>query len=140
VGEEDSKSHVDQPVILFDGVCNLCNSSIQFIIRRDSRSRFKFASLQSEAGITLLEKYNISTTQLESVILIASGRVYNRSSAALHIAKNLDGLWPMLYAFIIVPAFIRNLVYDWIAKNRYQWFGKRNECMIPSPELKSRFI
>lgn len=138
MGEDTSAS--EPPVILFDGICNLCNTSVQFIIKRDPQSYFKFAALQSEAGITLQKKYNLPVDKWQSVILVSHGKVYDRSSAALHIAKKLSGPISLLYIFIIVPAFLRNFIYDWIAKNRYKWFGKRNECMIPTPELKSRFI
>ena len=127
-------------MILFDGVCNLCNSSVQFIIRRDPKGIFKFASIQSDAGQALMEKFKLPLDQMYSVILIQNDIVYDRSSAALHIVLRLSGLWPMLFGFIIVPPFIRNQVYDWIAKNRYKWFGVRNECMIPTTDLKSRFL
>lgn len=133
--EEDNKS-----IVLFDGVCNLCNASVQFVIARDPKGKFKFASLQSATGINFLKEFNLSTDQLHSIILITQNKIYDRSSAALRIAKSLSGLWPMLYIFIIIPPFIRNFVYDWIARNRYKWFGRQNECMIPTPELKSRFI
>ena len=129
-----------QPLILFDGVCNLCNSSVLFIIKRDSKEVFKFASLQSELGKALLEEFKLPATELNSVLLIDKGKFYNKSDAALNIARHLHGLWPMLYGFKIIPLFIRNGVYDWIAKNRYRWFGKKDACMIPTPELKSRFI
>ena len=135
----EGNSNINQPVILFDGVCNLCSASVQFIIKRDPKSHFKFASLQSDAGIALLKKYNIPD-ELRSIVLISDGKVYNRSAAALNIAKKLSGLWPILYTYIIIPPFIRDSIYDWIADNRYKWFGKQNECMIPTANLKSRFI
>lgn len=131
---------LDQPLILFDGVCNLCNSSVLFIIKRDSKEVFKFASLQSELGKALLQEFKLPATELNSVLLIDKGKFYNKSDAALNIARHLHGLWPMLYGLKIIPLFIRNGVYDWIAKNRYRWFGKKEACMIPTPELKSRFI
>ena len=128
------------PVILFDGVCNLCNSSVQFIINHDKQSKFRFASLQSETGKQLLTKFDLPTENLYSVLLVTGEKFYDRSRAALEIAKRLSGLWPMMYIFIIVPSPIRNFIYDYISKNRYRWFGVRNECMIPTPELKSRFV
>lgn len=128
------------PVILFDGVCNLCNASVQFIINRDPSAKFRFTSLQSQAGQTLLTKFNLSAENLYSVIVVDQDKVYDRSRAALEIARRLNGLWPMLYGFIIVPPFIRNFVYDWISRNRYRWFGVRQECMMPTPNMKSRFI
>ncbi len=127
-------------IILFDGVCNLCNSSVLFIIKRDPKSRFYFAALQSDFGKTQLDKFGISFTIPESVLLIEEGRLFQKSSAALKIARNLNGLWPAVYVFIIVPKFLRDLIYDYIARNRYRWFGKREACMIPTPELKARFV
>jgi predicted DCC family thiol-disulfide oxidoreductase YuxK len=129
-----------KPVILFDGLCNLCNQSVQFIIRKDPSANFRFTALQSPLGQQLLTAHHVSLNKLYSVVLIKNNKVYQRSSAALEIARQLTGLWPLFYAFIIVPPFIRNAVYDWIARNRYRWFGKRDECMIPTPELKSRFL
>jgi predicted DCC family thiol-disulfide oxidoreductase YuxK len=128
------------PVILFDGVCNLCNASVQFIINRDPKAKFRFASLQSETGQSLLKKFNLSAEKLYSVMVVDQDKVYDRSRAALEIARRLSGLWPLLYGFIIVPPFIRNLVYDWISRNRYRWFGVRQACMMPSPDMKARFI
>ncbi len=137
MGTPDS---LKQPLILFDGVCNLCSSSVLFIIKRDSKSVFRFASLQSELGKNLLHEFNLPVTDFNSVLLIHNNKVYQKSNAALEITRHLRGLWPMLYAFMIIPAFIRNGVYNWIASNRYKWFGKKDACMIPTPELKSRFI
>lgn len=131
---------VPKQTILFDGVCNLCNSSVQFVIHRDPHRSFQFAALQSTSGKGLLQEHHLPEGNLYSVILIREGTVYQRSSAALQIARGLTGLWPLLYVFIIVPPLIRNAVYDWIASNRYRWFGEKNECMIPTPELKSRFL
>lgn len=128
------------PVILFDGVCNLCNASVQFIINRDPNAKFRFTSLQSEAGQTLLTKFNLSAENLYSVIVVDQDKVYDRSRAALEITRRLNGLWPMLYGFIIMPPFIRNFVYDWISRNRYRWFGVRQECMMPTPDMKARFL
>ena len=139
MGTTDTISAAKQ-VILFDGVCNLCNSSVQFVINHDPRSSFQFAALQSASGKALLKIHGLPDTNLYSVILIRGHQVYQRSRAALEIARGLSGLWPLLYIFVIVPPFIRNGVYDWIAANRYRWFGEKNECMIPTPELKSRFL
>lgn len=130
----------DNPVVLFDGVCNLCNASVQFVINRDPKAVFKFASLQSDAGQTLLKKHNMQPENLYSVIIVHQGRVYDRSRAALEIAKRLSGLWPLFYVFVIVPPFIRNFIYDWISRNRYRWFGMRQECMMPTPDMKARFL
>jgi predicted DCC family thiol-disulfide oxidoreductase YuxK len=127
-------------IILFDGHCNLCNASVQFVIRRDRRGRFKFAALQSEAGRALLKKAGGGEVTLDSVLLIADGKVYQRSAAALRIARRLDGCWPALFVFIIIPPPLRDCIYTWIARNRYRWFGRREECMVPTEELKGRFI
>ena len=126
--------------VLFDGVCNLCNSSVQFIIRNDRRGRFRFAALQSEAGREILLQYQLPEKALNTVVLIACGRAFTRSTAALEIARRLDGAWPICYAAVVLPRFLRDSVYDFIARNRYRWFGKQEACMMPSPELKQRFL
>ncbi len=129
------------PVVYFDGVCNLCNQAVQVIIKNDKHKKFRFASLQSEAGEKLLSKFQTDKTPPpDSVILSYRGQVFIKSDAALRIARLLGGGWNLLYATIIIPRFIRNAVYDWIARNRYRWFGKKDSCMIPTPELKSRFL
>ena len=127
-------------IILFDGVCNLCNGAVQYFIKRDKKKILKYASLQSESGQALLKKYDLPLTQFNSFVFIYDGKVYLRSSAALRAAKLLSGPVSWLYGFIIVPRFIRDGVYNMIAKNRYKWFGKQESCMIPTPELKSRFL
>lgn len=127
-------------IIIFDGVCNLCNGSVQFVIKHDKKSLFKFASLQSEAGQSLLQQYLLPTKDYTSFVLIENNRAYTRSSAALRVAKHLSGPISFLYGFIIVPAFIRDAVYNLISKNRYKWFGKKDSCMIPTPQLKERFL
>ncbi len=131
---------MEGPIILFDGVCNLCNGAVQFIIRHDKNKIFRFASLQSEAGRHLLVRHNLPAAQLDSFILVENDKAYDRSTGALRVAKKLNGLIPLLYGFIIVPKFIRNGVYNWVARNRYKWFGKKEECMIPTPELRARFL
>lgn len=131
---------MSQPVLLFDGVCNLCNSSVQFIIKNDKKGKFKFASLQSDYGQKAIKDYNLGDENLKTVILIADGKAYKKSTAALEVAKRMDGLWPLLYIFWIVPYPLRDLIYNWVANNRYKWFGKKDQCMIPSPALKDRFI
>lgn len=126
-------------IVMFDGECNFCDSSVRFIIKRDPQGYFKFAALQSEAGLELKEKYGISN-HIDSFILIEDEIVYKFSDGALRVCKNLNGLWKYLYIFILVPRPIRNSVYKFIAKNRYRWFGKKESCMIPSPEVRSRFL
>jgi predicted DCC family thiol-disulfide oxidoreductase YuxK len=127
-------------VILFDGFCNLCNGAVLFVIKRDKKVKFSFASLQSSFGQIQLKQYGLSSDELSTIVLLKDGRIFTKSTAALEIAKNLDGLWPAFYFFRIVPPLIRNFVYDFIAQNRYRWFGKWEVCMIPTPELKARFI
>lgn len=131
---------VNHPVIFFDGVCNLCNASIQFIIRRDPNSKFRFAALQSKYAENKLDHDLTIAKNLQTLVLVDGDRVMTKSTAALNIAKNLSGVWPLLYAFIILPPFIRHFFYDLIAKNRYKLFGKKEECMIPTPELKALFL
>ena len=128
------------PVILFDGVCNLCSSSVRFIIARDPAARFRFASLQSEAGQALLGGHGLDTGALSSVVLVEDGRVHTRSDAALRIAWRLSGPWPLAGVFRAVPRGVRDGVYDWIARNRYRWFGKTEACWLPTPELRARFL
>ena len=132
-------SNIDHPIILFDGVCNLCNNSVQFVIRRDQQRKFRFASLQSNVGQHYLQRFGVKP-DVYSIILIQDGRVFDRSSAALEIAKNLSGAWPAFYTLKIIPKFLRDIVYDFIARRRYKWFGKKDECMIPTPDLKDRFL
>ncbi|MFY0687100.1 MAG: DUF393 domain-containing protein [Cyclobacteriaceae bacterium] len=127
-------------VILFDGVCNLCNASVNFIIDRDPDSRFSFASLQSEKAVELLRKSTVNPKALDGIILIKKEKIFQNSSAVLLIAKGLSGLWPMMYLFIIVPSFIRDGVYKLIARNRYRWFGKSDQCRMPTSDLQARFI
>lgn len=123
--------------VLFDGVCNLCNASVNFIIDRDPKGYFRFAALQSDAAKALGETV---TGDPDSVILYEDGKRYDKSTAALRIARRLSGLWPVLYMGIIVPRPIRDVVYRFIARNRYKWFGKSDACRLPSPELKARFL
>jgi predicted DCC family thiol-disulfide oxidoreductase YuxK len=126
-------------VILFDGVCNLCNSFVNFVIRNDKKEVFKFAPIQSDFGEIALKKHRINSKDTDSIILIDDDNYYIKSSAALYIAKELSGAYPLLFCFMIVPKFIRNWIYDLVAKNRYKWFGKKVSCMIPTPELKDKF-
>jgi predicted DCC family thiol-disulfide oxidoreductase YuxK len=127
-------------IILFDGVCNLCNGFVQFVIRQDRDSRFRFASLQSDTARELLQDQAGAGQSLDSVVLIENGRHYKQSTAALRILRHLSGAWPLLYGLIVVPAFVRDRVYAWVAANRYRWFGQRDSCMLPTPELKARFL
>jgi len=137
----DRKSLTDHPVILFDGVCNLCNSSVQFIIKRDPKSYFRFAALQSDKGRELISLYGQRVADPpDSVILVDANGIHNRTDAALRIAKRLSGLWPAFSFFLILPRWLRDPVYNWIGRNRYRWFGKQDSCMMPDPALRSRFL
>jgi predicted DCC family thiol-disulfide oxidoreductase YuxK len=130
----------DYPIILFDGICNFCNSSVNFVIKNDKSGRIRFASLQSEQGQDLLRHHQLPTTEYTTFIFIEKGEVYSRSTAALKVATYLRHWWPAFYGFIIVPRSIRDGVYNFIARNRYQWFGKSAACMIPGPDVKQRFL
>jgi len=129
-----------KPTILFDGVCNLCNSSVDFVIRRDQNDTFQFASLQSSYARNHPLIPNDPTKNLDTVILLKDQKVYTKSSAALRIAKELNGFWPLLYLFVLIPKAFRDLVYDWVASNRYRWFGKSETCRIPTEKECSKFI
>ncbi len=126
-------------VIFFDGVCNLCNASVQFAIEHDKKDVFRFTALQGDYAKNILTKFNLNPENMNSIILMEDDKLYNKSSAALRIAKRLNGIFPILYVFIVVPKFIRDWFYDIIAKNRYKWWGKQESCWVPSPELKSKF-
>lgn len=128
-------------LILFDGVCNLCNNSVTLVIKRDASERFMFAPLQGEAGKKIIEAYNIDTSKTDSILLYSPERgVTYKSTAAIRIARYLGLPYALLSVFYIIPPFIRNWFYDYIAKNRYKWYGKRDACMIPTPELKAKFL
>ena len=134
------KANSKYDIILFDGVCNLCNSTVNFVIRHDNKNQFKFAALQSDIGEILVEEYGIDLMKTDSILLISNKKHFIKSTAALKIARRLSGGYPLLYGFMIVPTFLRNWVYDYIAKNRYKWYGKKESCMIPAKEIKSKFL
>lgn len=125
-------------IIFFDGVCNLCNGAVNFVIDRDPEGKFKLAPLQSDIAAEYLKKEQLDN--LNSIALFEGGKIYQKSSAALRIAKKLSGAWPLLYGLIIIPPFIRDFFYDLIAKNRYKWFGKQESCRMPTPDIKARFL
>jgi predicted DCC family thiol-disulfide oxidoreductase YuxK len=130
----------EHALILFDGVCNFCNSSVNIVLRRDKKDYFRFAPLQSPTGQEILRKNKMDPAGLESIVLVEKDKIYTRSVAALRVAKKLSGAWPLFYAFVIVPPFIRDIVYQFIAKNRYRWFGKKESCMIPTPDVRRKFV
>jgi predicted DCC family thiol-disulfide oxidoreductase YuxK len=130
----------EHPVILFDGVCNLCSSSVQYVIKHDPAHIFRFASLQSPFAAKILSLYNTPSNTYDSFILFANNKIYTRSTAALLVVRKLKGFIKLLYAFVIVPRFIRDAIYKMIAKNRYKWFGKKTECWLPTNELQNLFL
>ena len=136
----ETSEQLNQPVILFDGICNFCNAGINFIIKQDKKKRFRFAALQSEAGQRLLQQYGLPKAGFESFVLIENGKVYQRSTAGLRVYGKLPWYWKWTQFAWIAPRFFRDGVYDFIARNRYKWFGKKAACMIPSPDVRSRFL
>ena len=134
------KAGVDKPIILFDGICNLCQGSVQFVLKHDKKRQFLFASLQSTIATELISSYQNTSPRTDSFVLVENGKMYMRSTAALRVCRRLNGWLPLLYGLIIIPRFIRDVVYDLVARNRYKWFGKLNECWVPTPELSARFL
>lgn len=130
----------DKPIILFDGICNFCNTMVNFIIRHDKKKVFLFCALQSEAGKKLLQQYNLNWKRSDSFVLIEDGKAYQKSNASLKLYNKLPWYWKWTQLFWIVPKFIRDGVYNLIAKNRYRWFGKKEECMVPAREVRDRFL
>ncbi|MBC7693913.1 MAG: DUF393 domain-containing protein [Burkholderiales bacterium] len=130
----------NKTILLFDGYCNLCHSSVQFILKHEKTQEIYFTSLQSKVGIEILNYYSIDASKIESLVLIEKNKAYLKSTAALRLAKYLKNPFPIAFGLTIIPAFIRNMVYDLIAKNRYKWYGKTDSCLIPDPELAKRFL
>ena len=134
------KKTIQKPLLLFDGVCNLCNSSVQSVIKYDTKKQFLFASLQSDAAKEILLQFGETNLKLDSVILIYNNKIYSKSSAILKITQLLGGFYSLNIIFYSIPKFIRDKMYDYVAKNRYKWYGKRESCMLPNEELKNRFL
>lgn len=131
----------DKQLIIFDGVCNLCNSSVKFVIKHDKNNHFMFTALQSETGKNIINHFNIDTLKVDSILLYTpEKRILSKSTAALKVASKLSFPINILSILLIIPPFISNLVYDFVAKNRYKWYGKKEACMIPTPKLRSRFL
>jgi predicted DCC family thiol-disulfide oxidoreductase YuxK len=128
------------PILLFDGVCNLCNGFVKFIIQRDPEGIFHFASLQSEAGQALLAEYSLPSESMDTTVLIENGKAYTHADVALLIAPRLSLWWSWVRILWLVPRPVRNVVYNWVAQNRYRWFGKQEACLLPRPEWKARFV
>lgn len=129
----------NNPILLFDGICNFCNGWVNFIIRKDKKKKFRFASIQSESGKKLLKQYELPENG-ETAVLIYNGKAHIKSTAGIHVLYHLGGLYSLWFAFIIFPAYVRDFYYDIIAKNRYKWWGKMDSCMIPTQEIKERFL
>jgi predicted DCC family thiol-disulfide oxidoreductase YuxK len=132
--------NLNGPILLFDGVCNLCNALVNFIIRRDYDAKIKFAALQTPAGQSLLRKFDLATVGMDTVVYVVGDKYYLRSAAVLHVLKELGGGWRLFYSFIIVPEFIRDSLYNLIARSRYKIFGKSDTCRVPTPETEKRFL
>ena len=138
---KQNNAGTDMPTILFDGVCNLCESTVHFIVRRDRNKQFRFASLQSEAAQEFLSSNQYAFDDLSSVLLIIDNKLFRKSRAALQIVRRLDGAWPLLYYVLFwIPEFIADPVYDFIGNRRYKWFGKKSECWIPDDDLRQHFL
>ncbi len=128
-------------IVLFDGVCNLCNASVRYVIDRDKKDIFRFASLQSDIGQKILRHIGADSQYTDSIVLYEPGVAYHyKSSAAIEIAKNLGGLFSISTIFKIIPSFLRNPIYDFVARNRYKWYGKQENCPLPTPELQAKFL
>jgi len=136
----EQSNDIGTPVILFDGECNLCNGFVRFVLPRDPAGRFKFAPLQSPVGQEMLRGHALPTNALSSVVLAEGDKVSTRSTAVLRILRGLKAPWPAVYALVLIPRPLRDAVYDWIARNRYRWFGQRDTCLIPTPENRRRFL
>ncbi|QYJ69516.1 thiol-disulfide oxidoreductase DCC family protein [Flavobacterium litorale] len=131
----------DKKVILFDGVCNLCNSAVQYVIKRDDKDIFRFVALQSEVGQEITNHIGIDTSKVDSIILYEPNKAYYyKAEAAIKIASELGVIYKLMQLFLILPKGINNRVYDYVAKNRYKWYGKKEACMIPTPEMKAKFL
>jgi predicted DCC family thiol-disulfide oxidoreductase YuxK len=130
----------NQKILYFDGICNLCAGAVQFVLKRNKKQNIFFASLQSKAGQEMLAHFGLPQTDFNSLVFVENGKMYQQSTGALCVARHLNAAWSLLFGLIIIPPFIRNAVYNWVAKNRYKWFGKKNECWLPTPDLKKRFL
>jgi predicted DCC family thiol-disulfide oxidoreductase YuxK len=129
-----------KPILLFDGACNLCDGLVQFVIRRDPEAKFLFASLQSKAGQEFVAKFKLPHDDFDSFVMIDGERFYTKSTATLNVLRRLGGMWQLLYVFIVIPKPLRDFVYNLVARNRYKWFGKKDQCMLPEPGVQKRFL
>ncbi len=131
---------MQEKILLYDGVCNLCNGAVKFVLKHEKKPEIMFASLQSNLGKKILKENHIDDTKLESLVFIADGKAMIKSTAGLHLFKYLKGIYPLMMVFVIVPKFIRDPIYDWIARNRYKWFGSTTDCGVPGKETRDRFL
>jgi len=131
---------MEPSIVLFDGVCNFCSGAVRFLIRRDRAGRLRFAPLQSETGAGLQRRFALDPTDLDTMILVEGGRAHRKSGAALRVLRHLSGAWPLLSLLLLVPRPIRDWAYDRFAQRRYRWFGRRDACFVPTPELRDRFL
>jgi predicted DCC family thiol-disulfide oxidoreductase YuxK len=127
-------------ILFFDGICNLCNRVVNFVIQKDKSEKIRFAQLQSDSAGKILNRYKLDRDKTDSVVYLKDGKVYIKSSAVLHLLKDIGGGWKILYGFIIIPVFIRDFFYDRVAKNRYRLFGRKEQCMVPTDKMKNRFL
>jgi predicted DCC family thiol-disulfide oxidoreductase YuxK len=139
MGTTPALSNTNETIIFFDGVCNLCSGAVKFVLKRDQKHRFKFASLQSDFARERLSEFGLRES-LETIVLIQNGVVYKKSDAALNIVRQLDFPWPILYVLKIFPKAVRDFLYEFVATHRYRWFGKSDHCLLPAPELAERFV
>lgn len=133
----DTKAH---PILFFDGVCNLCDGFVQFVIKRDPEARFRFASLQSDFAKEYFKDQPVITKEMNTVVLLQGDHIYSHSDVGLRMCRYLGGLWPVFGVLRILPKGFRDRIYNWIARNRYRWFGKKDQCMVPTPDLAARFL
>lgn len=140
MAQDPASLTLETPVLLFDGVCNLCNASVQWILKRDHKAQFRFAALQSEFGQQILQKHGLTTEQFDTVVLSVGDRIFLRSDAPLEIVRRLGGFWKLFYLFKVLPRPLRDALYNFVARNRYRWFGRQAACMLPRPEWKGRFL
>ena len=127
-------------IIFFDGVCNLCNASIDFVIQRDKKNHFLVGALQEDLSRKILSNFEVKEDYLDSLVFLEKGKIFYKSTAALKICRNLSVFWPAFYPLILIPKFLRDPIYDWIGSNRYRWFGKKDTCRLPTPEEKAKFL
>jgi predicted DCC family thiol-disulfide oxidoreductase YuxK len=135
----DSEAN-EHPVLIFDGVCNLCEWLVVFVVKRNRRGNIRFVAAQSDIGEQLQRQYDADAIRDSTMVLLKNEKVYSKSDAAIEIAKELDGLWKLLVVFGAIPKFLRDWIYAWIGENRYKWFGRKSQCLTPSADLKNRFL